>query len=211
MTSITNIPPVFCPQCNCKAHRQNTKYGVRDDCWQCNLHSWNGKPLTTSETLKARSLAHSSFDRLWREDKLVARSRAYIMLAEVLGLTRDSCHISLFDLSTARKVPEAVDVIRERLSLRTREEETRDRKERKKEMRNSRLKYLDLPGKQTTGTADTKLAEQLKSHPFAVKNDIDELKRGNDLKLPFVDKMPEDSPSTVLQSDAGLDDDIELF
>lgn len=117
-----DIPRIRCPACGKLAHRTNTKYGIRDACYECDLHSWAGKPLTTKETMAARNAAHVAFDSLWEKEKLCSRSKAYKLLTKELG-AKYQVHMAQMDLETATKVPPAVDRIRTRL---TEEDQTRE-------------------------------------------------------------------------------------
>jgi hypothetical protein len=61
----------------------------------------------------ARRTAHEVFDVLWQNEGM-GRSQAYAMLALVMGMTREDCHMSLMDQATAERVPAAVENIRRR-------------------------------------------------------------------------------------------------
>jgi len=86
------------PFCNCRhsAHQM----GVRA-----------GQPLgrpADDETRAERVRAHKLFDSVWyHENPKIScrlRTQSYAWLAKRLGLTKDDCHIGLFDLKTCRKV-----------------------------------------------------------------------------------------------------------
>ena len=69
--------------------------------------------MTDAATLGARGNAHRALDRLWRRGPMPPglardhlRSLAYLWLADQLGLTRDECHISRFDIPMCRRVIE---------------------------------------------------------------------------------------------------------
>jgi hypothetical protein len=51
----------------------------------------------------SRSRAHDAFDPLWRTGKM-SRNAAYRWLANELGLSREECHISLFDKDMCQRV-----------------------------------------------------------------------------------------------------------
>lgn len=180
MTS--NPPVVYCPGCGRKAIRKMTKHGIRDDCWDCDLHSWAGKPLSTTTTLNARSAAHNAFDPIWRELKLVSRSKAYRLLSEELNLTRDECHMSLMDEETALRVPEAAGRIKAKLAERTPDEETQDFRERDEEVRKKRNERSHKTTKQTRGNTRSQLTEQLKEQRLAFDRDMLEATGGDTSK-----------------------------
>lgn len=72
----------------------------------CHEGTW--KPfgrLADAELRKAKMAAHNAFDPLWREGGY-SRSEAYKWLAEQLGVSRDRCHIGLFDLDLCHAVVE---------------------------------------------------------------------------------------------------------
>jgi hypothetical protein len=50
-----------------------------------------------------RARAHAAFDPLWRSGEM-SRNAAYRWLANELGLSREECHISLFDRATCERV-----------------------------------------------------------------------------------------------------------
>lgn len=95
-----------CPKCGGTPVTTVTRYGDRHDC--CGLWSWQGKPLVDAETHEARKKAHEAFDPLWKS-KLMSRSKAYKLLREDMGLSREDCHISFFDKVQCEK---AIDVSR---------------------------------------------------------------------------------------------------
>lgn len=104
-----------CPRCGRPAHRERANDGfVRNFC--CGLTSWNGHPLReqSGEVYAAQAEAHAAFDPLWR-DGLVPRAAAYAMLAIELGVAEPRAHMRAMDVQTARRVPQAVLRIRERL------------------------------------------------------------------------------------------------
>lgn len=66
----------------------------------------DGKPLGTladAETRKARSLAHQTFDKVWK-DKLLSRSDAYMVLSKHMNLPPEKTHIGMFDVAQANEV-----------------------------------------------------------------------------------------------------------
>ena len=87
--------------------------------WQCKpcdawvgCHKETDKPLgrlADRELREAKRGAHIAFDELWKRTTPAGsfdRSGAYKWLAKQLGITREQCHIGLFDLNTCRKVVE---------------------------------------------------------------------------------------------------------
>lgn len=66
----------------------------------------DGKPLGTladSETRTARSLAHRSFDKIWK-DKLLSRSDAYAVLSKHMNLPPEKTHIGMFNVEQSEEV-----------------------------------------------------------------------------------------------------------
>jgi hypothetical protein len=47
--------------------------------------------------------AHAAFDPIWKT-RAMRRSAAYDWLAKAMGLTKDTCHIGLFDVEECRRV-----------------------------------------------------------------------------------------------------------
>ena len=68
--------------------------------------------LANEELRKARQQAHSSFDSLWQSvvsqevPKHLARTRGYAWLFEQLNLSKEDCHIGMFDVDMCRRVVE---------------------------------------------------------------------------------------------------------
>jgi hypothetical protein len=105
--------PPNCPSCGKVPKRTQTKFGIKREC--CGLWGWGEHaPLVDAETHTARQYAHRVFDGLWQKEG-VSRSKAYALLAEELGLTRDECHMKLMDKETAQRVPAATHAIWKRL------------------------------------------------------------------------------------------------
>lgn len=98
-------PVPVCPVCGKRARESQTRYGLRNTC--CGLWSWDRHPMVSAETHAARTAAHLAFDQLWKGGTM-ARHEAYSKLREVMGLTKDQCHMKLMDFETAKRVPEAV-------------------------------------------------------------------------------------------------------
>lgn len=121
---------VTCPYCNNQAKLVSsleiyfTDYGMVYACKPCNawvgVHQGTILPkgtLANKELREWRKKAHAAFDPLWlrklairklqRGDqyrKVWARGSGYKWLAEQLGLTRDECHIGLFDIEMCKRV-----------------------------------------------------------------------------------------------------------
>lgn len=65
-----------------------------------------GKPmgrLAGAKTRRARSAAHRAFDPLWLDGRM-EREEAYAVLAAVLRIPVEECHIGLFDVATCQRV-----------------------------------------------------------------------------------------------------------
>jgi hypothetical protein len=126
-------PPVcaHCGQPAVKATGEEI-YGERsqyrfDPFWACwNCGAWvgshpNGRAMgrpANAELRRARHLLHERFDPIWQaavghykiaskmERTIVlntARHRTYLYLADLMGMTRDECHIAVFDLEQCRE------------------------------------------------------------------------------------------------------------
>ena len=61
--------------------------------------------LANKELRMWKNKAHSAFDPKWKYDGL-PRDRAYEWLSKQLKLTRDECHIGMFDVDMCKKVVE---------------------------------------------------------------------------------------------------------
>lgn len=104
----------ICPYCNIKSKETTgeTIYPHRPDlhhkkfyaCEVCKAyvgcHKATGKPfggLANAKLRSARSRAHEAFDCLWRRAKTnSARTKAYSVLAKIMGIDVKSCHIGMF-------------------------------------------------------------------------------------------------------------------
>ena len=111
---MSDVAPLTCPGCGRRSRVAHTKYGRRDSCDRCGVHSWRGKPLVTPEVHAARQRFHAAFDPLWqrapdvypvkepagtqahakavRRIQKAARGRAYRWLSEQTGLPELECH-----------------------------------------------------------------------------------------------------------------------
>lgn len=80
--------------------------------WRCapcdayvGCHPGTQKPLgrlANAELRAAKQLAHSYFDRLWREGRMT-RKEAYRQLGESMGLPAGATHIGMFDVEQCNK------------------------------------------------------------------------------------------------------------
>jgi len=87
--------------------------------WRCETcdahvgcHPGGNEPLgvlANSELRKARSIAHSVFDPLWRNGKMKRRD-AYYWLSRQLGIRWRDCHIGMFDQAQCERVVEIVSL-----------------------------------------------------------------------------------------------------
>lgn len=69
-------------------------------------HKGTNKPLGTlaNKVLREqRKLAHATFDPLWKEAQYT-RGEAYRRLAKAMNLSRDECHIGMFNLEQCKQV-----------------------------------------------------------------------------------------------------------
>ena len=62
--------------------------------------------LANAELRRAKSAAHAAFDPLWKSKRMKRRD-AYGWLARELGISRDNCHIGMFDIAACRAVVRA--------------------------------------------------------------------------------------------------------
>lgn len=69
-----------------------------------------------SSLAAARMAAHSAFDPLW-QNYGYSRSAAYRWLAEQLGVSKDDCHMVLFDEPTCLRVKSLCDAQTFRLEM----------------------------------------------------------------------------------------------
>lgn len=82
-------PVVYCPECNRKARRTETRFGYRHEC--CGLHSWGSKPLVSKEVHALRQQFHAAFDPLWKTRRM-SRCDAYSALSNAAGMPERECH-----------------------------------------------------------------------------------------------------------------------
>jgi hypothetical protein len=114
-------PPEACPVCGQRPElvTGTTLYCNRPDLawklfWRCpagcahvGCHEGTSVPLgdlATEEVRQARMRAHAAFDRLWGAGGCMPRSRAYVELAQHLGLSREACHIGRFSVEMCERV-----------------------------------------------------------------------------------------------------------
>lgn len=120
MTAQTEIAP--CQHCGGKpqfkpssAHVYNGQnYGPIWECScgaRCGCHKGTNRPLGTvcdEPTRQARKSAHAAFDPLWKHRHPEFRNFMYTRLAELMGLTKDECHIGSMNAEQCREVVEIV-------------------------------------------------------------------------------------------------------
>lgn len=112
-------PPV-CPYCaqpsvqvgalKLYPHRKDLEAKTFYLCEPCDAfvgtHMGTNKPLGTlaNKLLREqRKLAHACFDPLWKDGQY-SRGEAYRRLAKGMALSRDECHIGMFDLQQCKIV-----------------------------------------------------------------------------------------------------------
>jgi zinc-finger-containing domain len=62
--------------------------------------------LATGEQRKARMYAHASFDPVWKSGRM-KRKAAYAWLAQQVGVSKDNCHIGMFNPEQCARVVSA--------------------------------------------------------------------------------------------------------
>jgi ssDNA-binding Zn-finger/Zn-ribbon topoisomerase 1 len=101
-----------CPDCRGTLRLKRGRFGLFFGCtaWPaCNgVHGCDdhGVPLGKpgdAETRKARTLAHSALDQLWKSG-FMTRPEAYAWLQRQMHMHPDLCHISRFNLRQCRRV-----------------------------------------------------------------------------------------------------------
>ena len=115
-----------CPYCNGNALLKDSKiiygrsYGNIWICEKypecdsyCGVHKETNEPLgrlANKELREWKSKAHETFDPLWKRkmekglDKRTSRNAAYEWLAKEMNLSREECHIGLFDVDQCKEV-----------------------------------------------------------------------------------------------------------
>lgn len=74
-------------------------------------HNRTGEPLgilANAHLRRLRTLAHSAFDLLWKEQG-IERTVAYAMLAKGLNIPFEAAHIAMFDNAQCRRVVDLVN------------------------------------------------------------------------------------------------------
>ncbi|MCF0055541.1 zinc-finger-containing protein [Dyadobacter sp. CY356] len=125
------IHTVVCPYCSEKAKLVDSacvygkSYGLIYLCKPCDayvgVHKGTNTPLGRLANKDLRSWkmkAHAAFDPLWQRKlgiklsqdphykKKFARGSGYNWLSQQMGLTRQECHIGMFDIEQCKKVIE---------------------------------------------------------------------------------------------------------
>jgi hypothetical protein len=111
---------IRCDYCDRLAERVNGKaiYPHRPDLvgkqfWRCQpcgayvgCHPGTSTPLgrlANAQLRRAKQQAHAAFDPIWRS-KERSRGEAYAWLAEQLGISKNNCHIGMFDVEMCERV-----------------------------------------------------------------------------------------------------------
>lgn len=117
---------MVCPAHKCALERKHTRYGGRWGCTYpgCTVVCWEGSTSTPAddETRTLRNQCHRRFDPLWKSGegspfsgepggKQTRRSRAYVWLSEVMGLSVSQTHFGMFSADQCRKALAALDAI----------------------------------------------------------------------------------------------------
>ena len=112
---------VPCPECSGECVLVDGPHGMRYQCRsfpECDTYGdahADGSPMAIParrKVRKARSLAHSYFDRLWQFEGCLpgraayTRKKAYAWLAAQLGIRVEDCHIGHFDAAVCGVVVE---------------------------------------------------------------------------------------------------------
>ena len=102
-----------CPECGARMALRKDHFGIRylcvPGCRGAHGAHPDGKPLgipATASVRRARSNAHETFDRVWRDGPLT-RTQAYAWMERVLELGRGEGHISMFDAGMCRRLEDA--------------------------------------------------------------------------------------------------------
>ncbi len=94
---------MLCPKHNVVMDAEATKFGPRYQCPKpgCTVACWGGRTSTPAdaETRALRVRCHELFDPLWEgyRARFQSRNSAYQWLTDTLALTRQTCHIGMFD------------------------------------------------------------------------------------------------------------------
>ena len=71
----------------------------------------DGSPLgipANKETKKARMAAHAAFDKLWKGDGPMTRTRAYQWMRQTMDMRKEEAHIGRFNISQCESLIEKV-------------------------------------------------------------------------------------------------------
>lgn len=115
---------VVCQYCNNKCvkingsqlynNRPDLKFKIFYKCFPCDAyvgtHVATGEPLgsvANSKLRSARMATHKLFDGFWKETGM-KRYHAYADLADEMKITKDECHIGMFDVDQCKKVQSIV-------------------------------------------------------------------------------------------------------
>lgn len=102
-------PPKLCPKHGCKLAYSPNSYGSHWHCPEpgCSVRCWGGDTSTPgdAETFVERSRTHAIFDTLYGSETAVFRRRefAYVWLQGKMKLSRDACHIGMFNAEQCRE------------------------------------------------------------------------------------------------------------
>lgn len=128
---------VICPYCGAQAERTTAGviYPHRKDIghrvfWRCvpcaawvGCHPGTEMPLgrlANAELREWKRKAHDAFDPLWkarrRKQKKIQRERAYKILARMLKLAPEMCHIGQFDVETCKRVIDLIPQLQKEIS-----------------------------------------------------------------------------------------------
>lgn len=106
-------------------HRPDLFHKLFYQCTPCQArvgcHPNTKKPLgriANAQLRKAKSMVHLIFDPLWKKEigGTMKRKEAYRLLAEEMEITRDECHIGMFDIPRCTHAIEATGRIMEKRS-----------------------------------------------------------------------------------------------
>ncbi len=123
MTNVEIITGRVCPYCAGKPQLMDSEaiygrsYGLIWACLSCSawvgVHKGSERPLgrlANAELREWKKKAHAAFDPLWKKKiaqgtkRFQARTAAYEWLAGQMKLTRELCHIGMFDVRECRRV-----------------------------------------------------------------------------------------------------------
>lgn len=111
---------IYCPYCDRQAelvggnkiypHRPDLIFKLFYLCEPCNAyvgcHHGTTKPLgrlANAELRQAKIAAHEAFDPIWRSGSKT-RSSAYSWLAQQMSISKNNCHIGMFDIDQCKAV-----------------------------------------------------------------------------------------------------------